>query len=292
MVTEIYADLLFLINFSMDYLCLYICARILHRKMNLYKMVIASALGGIHSVVSLLIDTSGLTSILIDILICTIMCAIVFAEKKNAILSIPLYSLLFIGISMMTGGAMTAIFNLLNKLDLPIDSIDDDGVSPYIFILLALLSGVITLGTGKIFSKKTAVTTCSIRVKVNGKEAIFKALSDSGNLVRDPIGNKPIVLLDRSVLSKIVDISYFDDFTNGNLPKNLPYKNTRIVPIKTAAGSSIIVAISPDDLIAEIYDTKKKATRVLSLDALVAPSNLGSIDDGCNAIIPADILKF
>ena len=292
MATEIYADLLFLINFSMDYLCLYICARILHRKINLYKMVAASALGGVHSVVSLLIDVSGLASILIDILICTIMCAIVFAERKSSVSSIPLYSLLFIGISMMTGGAMTAVFNLLNKLDLPLDSIEDDSISPYIFILLAILSGVITLGTGKIFSKKTAITTCSLRVKVNGKEAGFKALLDSGNLVRDPIGNLPIVILDRSALSKIVDISYFDDFASGSIPKKLPYKNTRIVPIKTAAGSSIIVAISPDDLIAEIYDAKKKATRVLNLDALIAPSDLGNIDDGCNAIIPADILKF
>ena len=32
---EVYADLLFLVNFSMDFLCFYLCARLLHRPLTL-----------------------------------------------------------------------------------------------------------------------------------------------------------------------------------------------------------------------------------------------------------------
>ena len=46
---DVYADVLFLINFSMDYLCLYITARVLHRKMTLWRILSASALGGIYA---------------------------------------------------------------------------------------------------------------------------------------------------------------------------------------------------------------------------------------------------
>ena len=292
MATEVYVDLLFLINFSMDYLCLYICARILHRKMNLLVMVVAAALGGAHSIVSLLLGFEGVSSLLIDIGICIIMCAIVFSEKARPIASTLLCSFLFTGISMMTGGAMTAIFNLLNKLDLPIDTIEEDGISPYLFIILAVISGIITLRGGDLISKRSSVTTCTLKVKIKGREATFKALSDSGNLARDPLGNNPIIIVDKALLSTIVDISFFDQLASGKAPDSIPYKNTRIVPIKTAGGTSLLVAISPDKLTVELYDAKNKKDISIDIEALVAPSALGDIGEGCNAVIPADILKF
>ena len=42
---EVYADLLFLVNFSMDFLGFYLCARLLHRPLSLWRGVLASALG-------------------------------------------------------------------------------------------------------------------------------------------------------------------------------------------------------------------------------------------------------
>ena len=292
MVTEVYADLLFLINFSMDYLCLYICARILHRKMSLFKMVIAAAVGGVYSIISLVLDLGGAISLTIDIVVCILMCAIVFAEKTRRVASTLLCSFLFLGISMMTGGAMTAIFNLLNRLDLPIDSIGEDGISPYLFAILAIISAIITLRGSDILSRKSTVTTCTLKVKIKQKEATFKALSDSGNLARDPLGGKPIIIVDRNIFSEIADLSFFDELASGKTPQNLPYRNTRIIPIKTAVASSLLVAISPDKLTVELYDSKKKQTLSADIDALVAPSELGEVGEGCNAIIPAEILKF
>ena len=292
MVTEVYADLLFLINFSMDYLCLYICARILHRKMSLFKMVIAAAVGGVYSIISLVLDLGGAISLAIDIVVCILMCAIVFAEKSRRISSTLLCSFLFLGISMMTGGAMTAIFNLLNRLELPIDSIGEDGISPYLFAILAIISAIITLRGSDILSRKSTVTTCTLKVKIKQKEATFKALSDSGNLARDPLGGKPIIIVDRNIFSEIADLSFFDELASGKTPPNLPYRNTRIIPIKTAVASSLLVAISPDKLTVELYDSKKKRSLSSEIDALVAPSELGEVGEGCNAIVPAEILKF
>ena len=292
MVTDVYADLLFLINFSMDYLCLYICARVLHRKMSLVKMVIAASIGGIYSVISLVLSLSGIFSLTIDVGVCVAMCATVFAEKDRKVSSTLLCSFLFVGISMMTGGAMTAIFNLLNRLDLPIESVGEDGISPYLFAILAIISGIITLRSGKILSKKSTISTCTLKVKIKNKETTFTALSDSGNLARDPLGGKPIIVLDRDLFSKIADMSFFDELACGKTPRNILYRNTRIIPIKTATGSSLLVAVSPDKLTVAVYDSRKNRTRSADIDALVAPSDIGEIGEGCNAIIPAELLKF
>ena len=292
MTTDIYADLLFLINFSMDYLCLYICARVLHRKLSLAKMIIAASIGGIYSVISVIVNLGGFIALIVDIGVCVAMCAIVFAEKNRRVSSTLLCSFLFIGISMMTGGAMTAIFNLLNRLELPLDAIGEDGLSPYLFAVLAIISGLITLCSGKILSKKSTISTCTLKVKINGNEASFTALSDSGNLARDPLGDKPIIILDRELFSNIVDMSFFEELSCGKTPHNIPYRNTRIIPVKTAVGTSLLIAISPDKLTIEVYDSKKNRTLTADIDALVAPSDIGKIAEDCNAIIPAEILKF
>ena len=120
----------------------------------------------------------------------------------------------------------------------------------------------------------------------------FTALSDSGNLVKDPISNKSVIIVDRKIFSKIADISIFDNFAAGQEAEASKYRSLRLIPIKTAGGSSILVAILPDKMTVSAFDSKKKQNISLELDALVAPSELGKIADGCNAIIPAELIKF
>ena len=154
---DVYVDLLFLINFSMDYLCLYICSRVIHRRIYLYKMLIASAIGGIYSVISLFIISTPVIALVIDCAVCLLMCAIVFSQKGVSAPSVLLYSFLYVGISMMMGGCMTAIFNLLNKLDLPLENITADGISTYLFAILAAAAGFISLTSGQVIAKRSNI---------------------------------------------------------------------------------------------------------------------------------------
>ena len=119
MIQDVYIDLLFLINFSMDYLCLYICAKVLRKKQKLLRMMLAAAIGGVYSVISLFFIFSAPVNLICDALFCLVISAIAFAERRRLVSSTLICGFLFVGISMMTGGAMTAIFNLLNPI-LPI----------------------------------------------------------------------------------------------------------------------------------------------------------------------------
>ena len=291
MIQDVYVDLLFLINFSMDYLCLYICAKITHRKMKLPKMLISSTIGGIYSVVSLFLPTQALISLMIDALICVIMCAVVFSEKSRKLTSTLLSSFLFIGISMMTGGCMTAIFNLLNRLDLPLDNIDSDGISTYLFAILAAVAGIISLRSGEIISHRSAVKDLQLTVTLSGKTLTVSALSDSGNLVKDPINGKRVIIVDRNELAKITDIKVFDDVISGTIPELTTLKGLRVIPIKTAGGRSLLTACIPDKLTAEIVTKKGKEVKI-ELDALISPSDIKKTAEGYGAIVPSEIIKI
>lgn len=287
---EVYADLLFLINFSMDYLCLYICVRILRRKMRLGRMLLAASIGGVYSVAALFLTVAAPLSLLIDVGVSLIMCAIVFSDKGRKFSSTLLCLFLFIGISMMTGGCMTAIFNLLNRLNLPLGDIETDGISTYLFAALAAIAGLISLGSGELISRRSAVKECLLTVTIDGKTLTLRALSDSGNLVKDALSGKAVILIDRAELSKITDLKQFDDFSRGIEPDPLKIRGLRLIPINTASGRGMLVAALPDKLTAEI--TTKKGSSSIELDALIAPSDIQNSAAGYSAIIPAEILKL
>ena len=288
---DVYVDLLFLINFSMDYLCLYICARVLHRKMRLSSMLIASAIGGIYSVLSLFFVFSSAIALAIDCAVCLIMCAIVFVGRGRTARSVLLCSFLYIGISMMMGGCMTATFNLLSKLDLPISGIGSDGISTYLFAILAAIAGIISLKSGQLISKRSSAKECTLKIRFCNRNFEFSALCDSGNLVRDPISNKPVIFLDQKKLEEKLDISFFDDYAKGHLSPDSPCKNLRLMVINTATGQKMISAASPQSIEVTVCDKRGKEHSCFP-DALISPSGIGKTADGHDAIVPAEIIKL
>ena len=287
---DVYADLLFIINFSMDYFCLYICAKILRRKMRLPRMLTASIIGGIYSVVSLFLPTQAVISLVIDALVCVVMCAIVFSEPSRGLSSTLLCSFLYVGISMMTGGCMTAIFNLLNRLDLPLSGIESDGISTYLFAILAAAAGIISLRSGELISRRSSVKECKLTVTLCDSSLTLHALSDSGNLVKDPLSGKSVVIIDKHELSKLIDPAVFEKFASGEEIESHRLKGLRVIPINTAGGRGLLTACLPDRLEAEIV-TKKGKSQVLQLDALIAPSDIKKSAEGYGAIVPSEILK-
>ncbi len=292
MTQDVYVDLLFLINFSMDYLCLYICAKVLHRRLRLSKMLISSAIGGAYSVISVFLPFSAPVSLIFDAVFCVIICIIAFAEKGRGFSSVLVYGFLFVGISMMTGGVMTAIFNFLNRLDLPLDGIDGDGISTYLFAIVAAAAGIISLRSGELISRRSSVRECKITLTVCGNTVTLPAMSDSGNLLKDPLSGKSVVLIDKNELSKLTDISVFEAFLRGEAPHpQNGLKGLRIIPINTAAGRSALCAAIPDRLSVEIT-SKKKQTLTLDLNSLIAPSDIGQSAEGYRAIVPSEILKI
>ena len=289
MQADVYADILFLINFSMDYLCIYITAKVLHRRLGFLRSLMAAALGGIYSVLSLFLSLAPLIAFLLDCAICQLMCLIVFAERKQKLTSLCVPTFLYVGISMMTGGCMTAIFNLLNKLELPLDFIGEDTVSTSLFAILAAIAGMISLKSGQMISRKGAIRECKVILEFCGHKFEFSGFADSGNLVKEPLSGRPVIFLDRSELEKSCSLSFIDEFALGKSSRGFPVGGLKLISLRTASGSSLAVAAQPDKLMIEYTDSKGKL-HSLSSDALITPIDIGRSAQGYNAIVPSEII--
>lgn len=275
---------------SMDYLCLYVCAKILHRKISLWRLVSASAIGGIYSVLSLFLYTSPILSLAVDVAICFLICFVAYFERARGLPSLMLATFLFIGVSMMTGGCMTAIFNLLNKLDLPLASMKNDGPSTYLFAVLALVAGIISLKSGQAVSRHSSIKECKIHLRFCDCDFELLGLSDSGNLVRDPISGKAVIFVDRRTIEKKISLDFMDEYQRGELQDGTIYPALRLIVISTASGKAMAVAASPSSIEAEITDKRGRIRRI-SLDALISPSPEPLSESGYGAIVPSEILK-
>ena len=106
----VYCDVLFLIDFSIDFLALYICGKISLKRMSSIRLSLASAIGAVFSVLILALSFHRIINLLLGLLICTLMCRIAFG-KINVLKN----SLLYILINFAISGGITALFSIINS---------------------------------------------------------------------------------------------------------------------------------------------------------------------------------
>ena len=147
-----------------------------------------------------------------------------------------------------------------------------------------------SLGVISLISRRTAAKQCIVELTICQEKFELSGLCDSGNLVRDPISHKPVIFVDRATLEERIDLSFADDFARGHLSPSSPVKSMRLIIINTAAGSSTLVAMAPEEIKITVEQGGGKPL-VLTPDVLIAPTQINKSSDGIDAIVPTEIIK-
>lgn len=284
----VYIDLLFLINFSMDFLCFYISARIISAKFSTLRAVAAAVIGGIYGGFALFVSANPVLSVVFDVLVCLFMCAIVFGRKQNLIFS----TLVYFSVSMALGGFMTALFNLLNRMGfskLVADETEGDGISVWLFALLAAVSAVFTLMGGRSFRRRSAARSAEVSVVYGKHKKKLSAMVDSGNLLREPISGRACIAVDIDALLGVVPDGILSVAREEKIEDlgsiGAPYmKNVRLVPTHTASGEKILIGIRADSI---LIDAGKGA---YATDAFLVLSKLRE-GAGVDALVPSELIN-
>ena len=287
----LYVDILFLINFCMDLFSLYITSRLLSCGRKNYALLIAAVLGGIYSVFSVLYAGSAVVSLIIDVFASVIITYIAFFGIKD-IKKLFKACLLFYMVSLLIGGAVTAMYSFLNSFIGKDTVAEPDGLlKALIFIVLGAISAV-CIKMSEIILKNTVKTkSVSVKMKLDNKSVSFDALVDSGNLLKDPFSGKSVIVVTLSAIEKVLpfDIrraikSKCYDISDISV-KNA--KRIRLIPVKTVAGSSTLVGINADQI--EITDEKGRA---YPANALIAVDSSTANDfSGYGAVMPSSLVS-
>lgn len=280
--TEVYVDLYFLVNASMDLLCLAMTASILHRAVKRWRLFLAALLGGGWAVGVLLLGIDGASGVVPDLLMAVLLAAVAFAEKNGRITRLLRDAGAYALLSALLGGLMTVLYRFLNRLELPLEALQGDGLSAWMFAILAAVAGFFTLRGGRLFRRSGAVRDVGLEITVEGRTAVLRALVDSGNLLTDPLEGRSVVLADPAKLLPCLSPMLAHALEH---PESAPpeyARRIRLIPAHSATGEGLLAAFAPDRL---VIVTKKD--RVTAND-LVALSPLGGTAGGYDALIASE----
>lgn len=287
---EVYADLLFLINAGMDGLCFCLSAKLLHSRLTPWRLVLGSALGGLYAVVALLFEVGRGASLFLDLGVCFLLCLLVWSGGWRRW---PLFSAVYLLISMVMGGVMTALYNWLNQAGVAAWLPDgEEGLSTWLFLLIALAGGAVSLWGGRLARRSASTTTCEVEMTLDGKAIRFVGLVDTGNLLRDPVGGRAVICVGAGVLDPILSPGLRAAVKTGGLDPGVLTRDSdkrrlRLIPTSTATGTSLLVGILPDALSLTIAGRRGENTRQVDAVVAVAPA---MVDGESGALIPSELI--
>jgi stage II sporulation protein GA (sporulation sigma-E factor processing peptidase) len=295
---EVYADLLFLVNAGMDWLCFALAGWILHRPLSGWRTTVAAAIGGIYAVVSLLFDIGHAVALAADIAVCLLMCAVVFGGKPSGRRGFWSTTATYFLLSMVLGGVMTALYNLLNRLHLPEHLLkhlptEEEGPTTWLFGILALAGSAITLWGGRALRKKASLRHCRVMVTLDGKRVTLEGLVDTGNLLRDPLGGRPVICARKADLESILSPALSDALERGSvesLTSPRDARRFRLIPAGTATGRGMLTGFLPDrvEILCEPPSGKsaRDVTAVTAVTAVIACADLTETE----ALVPSELI--
>lgn len=284
----VYIDLYFMINFAMDFLCFYLTSWLLSLRRSLLRTMIASAFGALYACVALLVGMRGVWSILADLAICLIMCAIAYYRPKEA-RAVAVDALVYSAVSILLGGAMTALFYFFNRmgLDRLLGSEEDaDGVSVWLFALIAIAGAIGTAFGGRLMRKKATRRACRVSITLGGRTVTLDGICDSGNLLCEPISALPCIIIDPECLDKLIgrgDARAVIDRRVENLSEGI-CRRVRVIPMRTVGGESVGYGIRADRVRVELGRESR------SVEAFILAANEPISADGARALVPSELL--
>ena len=284
----VFGDLLFFVNFCMDFQCLFLAAKILHRPFSVWRAALASAFGAAYAVAALFLSTSGALAFLLDFAVCFLMCLLGFPPKRRGMGRVFAIFLVYFGVSFAVGGAMSGMASLLSHLSLPISEGED--VSSGLFFLLAAVGGLSTFLFGRVSARRARETHATLRLSFDGVTADFFAMVDTGNLLVDPVSARPVVLLTVRAAKRLFSSPVLGLLTSGDpsslmtAPKETA-RRIRVCPTAGATGEGLLLAIAPDGATVLVGKREERVS------VLVAPVSLHTGFDGAEALLPATLIS-
>lgn len=240
----------------MDYLSLYITAKIMHTKFKGKAMTLGAIVGALYSLVIIALNINNFTVTLMSILVSVIMVLTAFGKQKPLIF--VKNTAVFYVVSFSLGGGITAICNLLNvwqnSRGIVINGTFDTlyGDLPFgLLVIVGLICSVFSLISGKIIKRNTDISVCELEICINNNKINLRSLVDSGNLLREPISGKPVIIITFEKIRPILPMEMLNCVKNNDMPsENLTFQSAKIrfIPTSTVGGNGLLVALIADSV--------------------------------------------
>lgn len=211
----IYIDVVLLENLIMNYIILYATAIISKKKAKFIRLAIASAVGAVYAIVAYMSILKIYSTVILKILLSIIIIYIAFNPQNIKDMCKQL--LLFYLTSFVFGGAAICLIYFIKPQDVLIKNGVFVGTYPLKTIFLGAIVGFcIIVATFKIVRTKLNKNSlyCNVKINLNEKPINTVAMIDTGNLLKEPISNMPVIVVERSLLYDVLPKEILNNLEN------------------------------------------------------------------------------
>ena len=197
----IYIDIVLIENLIMNYIILFTTAVVLKIKVNHIRLILASLLGAGYSIIAYMGIIKVYSSIILKIILSVLIIYIAFNPQNIKKMCKDL--LLFYLVSFVFGGAAFALIyiikpqNILMKNGLFLGTYTLKTVMLGAVVAFCIIIGAFAIIKNKISKKDMS---CEIEILINQKKIKTKAMIDTGNMLKEPITNVPVIVVEHILL--------------------------------------------------------------------------------------------
>ena len=201
----IYIDVVLIENIIMNSIILYATGIVIKAKNKLTRILIASILGAIYSIIAYISILEIYSNIILKFILSIIIVYIAYNPQNIKQLGKDI--LIFYLVSFVFGGAAFALIYIVKPQEILMKNGLFLGTYPLKSVILAaIISFIIIIIAFKIVKTKISKKDmfCEIEVGINQKEIKTKAMIDTGNLLKEPITNTPVIILEHTLLYEYI----------------------------------------------------------------------------------------
>ncbi len=288
----IYLDIVLFENVFLNFIIILSTAIIGKVQIKCIRIFISSLIGGLFAIFNYIININWFLGIILKMIESILMMKIAF--NKCNLKKLMKQLIFFYLVSFTFGGIAFMLLFFIKPQNIIIKSNHLVGAYP---IKIAIISGIIGFLVFFIISKilKSSLSKksilCDIEIFYNGNMEKIKTMIDTGNLLKDPISKKDVVIVEKDSLKSIISKDILDNIQSILQGKWLESENLHSYKLKLIPFSSLgndnglLIGFKPDyikiyseeecvrnDVLIGIYDGKLSKnnlyTSLIGLDIL------------------------
>lgn len=277
----VYIDVLFCLNFVVDYLVLLSVQKFLRLPARRWRILCGAAAGALSSFVVFLPPMPSFFSCIINLLTAGVTVACTFAPMRPVVFlksAVTFFTVGFCFCGVCIG--LWLIFYPENML------IRNGAVYIDIPPFLLLLSTLVCYAVMRIFVRVSGrdmchVKSCSVTVKLNNTEKTFEGTVDTGNTLREPFSDEAVIVVRKELFEEVVPLRIVASGESGETA-NLRF---RLIPYKSIGGDGMIPSIKPERITITVNGKKTDVC------AYLAFCESDKLPDTVQSLVPAEILS-
>lgn len=240
----IYIDVLIIVNLFVNYFILLTTSKFLNLKLKLSRLILGEILGAIYSLYIFIPEPNIFISILIKLFMSIIMVAVSFEFRK--IKQFLKIIVCFYAVNFAFSGIMFTLWCVFKPSGMIMNNdIVYFNISPLTLIISTVVSYIIIEIINRVIEKKQLKSSkYEIGIKFKDKYIVLNAKIDTGNLLKEPFSNLPVIVVKKSEINLLIpEFDIFESIENQNEIKKL---KIRMIPFKTVSGTGILPAFKPE----------------------------------------------